>query len=273
MAEYNETTTGGESESRGAGEKVKEAAHQAQDKASHVAAKAREKSEHLVEEGREKADELAHRAGEKARSRAQEEKGRVAGGIRTVADALRRGSQELPEDRRVYGRFVETVADRAEDLSRYLEERDVDDMAREARRFAREHTGVVISSAFALGLLGARFLKSSADDAETGRWTSRGYTGERTYETGYRTSGGYPSTRGYDQPGGYGQPGGYARGEVYHAGAAESTAGLSEPGRAGSTSGGERDRERLAGDGLGGTDIDVETGETGRGTEPGGRNA
>ena len=43
----------------------------------------------------------------------------------SVADAL------LPQ--------VEALADRADGLSRYLEEHDVDEMAREARRFAREH--------------------------------------------------------------------------------------------------------------------------------------
>ena len=213
MVDRNETTGSGgasrETGERSAGDKVKDSARNAQDKASEVTAKAREKGEHLAEEGREKAEELAHRAGDMARSRARDEKVRVADGIRTVADALRRGSEDLPEDRQSYGRFVNAVADRAEGLSRYLEERDVDDMAREARRFARENTGVVLSGAFALGLLGARFLKSSNDEVRSERWISRGYEGEGTYEAGYRTSGGYP------QPGGYGQPGAYSRGEIH----------------------------------------------------------
>jgi hypothetical protein len=147
-----------------------------------------------------------HRAEDRARNRAAEEKGRVAEGIRTVAEALRRGGQDLPEDRRMYGRVVNAVADRAEDLSRYLEEQDVDQMARDAKRFAREHTGVVLSGAFALGLLGARFMKSSDGTASSERWVSRGSERSGAYDAGYRTSGGYPASGGYD------------RGGVYHAG-------------------------------------------------------
>lgn len=239
MADLNETTLGDEGSSRSAGDKVKDSAHEAQEKASKVAAKARDKGEHLAEEGREKAEELAHKAGDMARTRADEERSRVAGGIRTVADALRRGSEDLPEDRKMYGRFVETVADRADGLSRYLETHEVDEMAREAKRLAREHTGVMLSGAFALGILGARFLKSSSDEAQSERWVSRGYAGDTLYDSGYRTSGGYA------QPGGQTQPGGFSRGEVYHAG---------ERGAASST---ERDRAELGGDGLGARDVDL----------------
>ena len=201
---------------------------------SDVTSKAKEKGAHLAEEGREKAEELAHKAGDMARSRAAEEKDRVASGIRTVADALRRGAKDLPEEGRSYGKFVDAVADRAEGLSRYLEDRDVDDMAREARRFAREHTGVVLSGAFALGLLGARFLKSSGDEVSADRWVSRGYSSDGPYESGYRTSGGYAQT------GGYGQPGGYSRGEVRSAGRSEGLdgAGLETDGGASTELGG-----------------------------------
>ena len=190
---------GADSGEEGGGSRVKE-------KASEVASKAKEKGERLAAEGREKADELVHRAEDRARTRAAEEKGRVADGIRTVAEALRRGGEELPEDRRMYGRVVNAVADRAEELSRYLEEQDVDQMTRDARRFAREHTGVVLSGAFALGLLGARFMKSSGGAARSERWASRGSERTGAYDAGYRTSGGYPSSDGYD------------RGEGYHAG-------------------------------------------------------
>ena len=245
MAERNETTLGDEGSSRSATDRMKDTAHHAQEKASKVASKARDKGEHLAEEGREKAEELAHKAGDLARTRASEEKGRVAGGIRTVADALRRGSEDLPEDRQMYGRFVEAVADRADGLSRYLETHDVDEMAREARRLAREHTGVMISGAFALGMLGARFLKSSGEEAQSERWVSHGYAGDTLYDAGYRTSGGYT------QSGGYPQPGGFSKGEVHHAG--DGAASL------------ERDREELGGDGLGGQDIDLSG--TSEGTE------
>lgn len=196
-----------ESPSGGATEKVKEGAQQAQEKASEMAAGAREKASdaageakkqtrHLADEGREKAEELAHKAEQRAISRAEEEKTRLATGIRTVADSLRQGAQDLPEDRQSYGRFVDTVADRAEGMSRYLENHEVDDMARQAQRFAREHTAVMLSGAFALGMAGARFLKSSSRKANRG--------GDYDRESGYPMNTGYPSGSGYRRDPGYG---------------------------------------------------------------------
>lgn len=184
---------------------------------------------------------MAHRAGDRARTRADEERTRLAGGIRTVADALRRGTDDLPEDRRAYGRMMTALADRADGLSRYLEEHDVDEMTREARRFAREHTGMVMGGAFALGLLGARFLKSSEE-------SSRRAYGPEGEITRYDTWGGaatYPREGGYGTSRGYERPGGYAHGEVYHAGAGEL---------------GRDDRLEHGGDGLGTTEVDLDEG-------------
>ena len=213
MAERSETMSGTDGGTRGAKEKVKETAHEAQEKVSHLAADARDKGEHLVEEGKEKTRELAHKAEAKARSRADEEKDRVAGGMRTVADALRRGGEELPEDQRAYGRFVDSVASRVDGASHYLESRSVDDLADDVNRFAREHTPAFLSGAFALGFMGARFLKSSGSEARRDRYgVSRGYPGGV----------GYPTTAGY--PGATSAPGyprrTYEEAEPFHAGGA-----------------------------------------------------
>jgi vacuolar-type H+-ATPase subunit H len=150
----------------GTGERVKEAAHQAQDKVADAAREIRDRGEDLVEEGKEKTREMADRASEAAVSRADQEKGRLTSGMRAVADALRRGSADLPEDQRTYGRLVEGVADRVEDASRYLSERNVDGLRRDATRWARDHTPMFLGGAFLLGALGARFLKSSPDAAQ-----------------------------------------------------------------------------------------------------------
>jgi hypothetical protein len=154
---------------RSIGEKVKAKAHEAQERVSEAAGDLKDRGEDLVEEGKEMGRELADRAGEAARTRADQEKDRVAGGMRAVANALRRGSDDLPEDQRVYGRFLEGVADRVSDASRYLDERDVNALGRDVRRVAREHSAAFLGGAFVLGMVGARFLKSSPDDARGGR--------------------------------------------------------------------------------------------------------
>jgi hypothetical protein len=167
MTERREPT--GMGADRSTGEKMKAKAHEAQDKVSEAAGDLKDRGEELVEEGKEMGRDLADRAGEAARSRADEEKDRVSGGMRAVANALRRGSDDLPEDQRAYGRFLEGVADRVSGASRYLDERDVSALGRDVKRVARDHSAAFLGGAFVLGMVGARFLKSSPDQARSGR--------------------------------------------------------------------------------------------------------
>ncbi|HWV57687.1 MAG TPA: hypothetical protein VNZ57_09570, partial [Longimicrobiales bacterium] len=103
---------------------------------------------------------------EMARSRADEGKDRLADGMRAVARALRRGSEDLPEEHRTYANIVGGLADRVEGVSQYLDQHDVDALGHEVSRFAREHAPVVLGSAFVLGLVGARFLKSAPEETQ-----------------------------------------------------------------------------------------------------------
>jgi hypothetical protein len=171
------------------------------DGAADKARELKDKGEHLIDEGKEKARELGDQAVEVVRSRGDEQRERVAEGVRTFAYALRRGANDLPEDRREYGRFIDDVADRVESVSRYIEQRDVDSLTREARRFARDHTPVFLAGAFTLGMLGARFMKSSGDAARDDRY-DRYDRGDR-HDLG--TAGRERWTSPYDQPTSYGR--------------------------------------------------------------------
>lgn len=142
------------SKTSGGKESVKESAREMKDQAKH-------KAEDLTAEAREKGREMAREGKARARTQAEQQKDRVSDGLLSVADALRRGGEEMPEDQRQYSRFLDAVADRAEDASHFLAERDVDALSREVRTFARAHAPVFLSGAFTLGMLGARFLKSS----------------------------------------------------------------------------------------------------------------
>ena len=146
-------------------EKVGDATESVRETAAHIAAEAREKGSHLADEGREKAHEL----GDRARSRADEQKQKVTNGMRTFADVLRRGSDDLSADQNQYRPLLNGAADRVEDVSRYLEQRDVDALTGDVRRFARDHTPLFLTGAFALGFAGARFLKSSSERVERER--------------------------------------------------------------------------------------------------------
>jgi hypothetical protein len=87
------------------------------------------------------------------------------------------GSEQLPEDQRSYGRLLEGVADRVSDASRYLDERDVNALTRDVKRVARDHSAAFLGGAFVLGMVGARFLKSSPDEVRSGRdeWSGGRY--------------------------------------------------------------------------------------------------
>src|SRR5690606_12423839 len=115
-------------------DKVGDAKETVQDTASHLKAEAREKTSELADEGREKVHELTDRAQHMARTRADEQKERVTSGIRTFADALRRGCDDLSSDQNQFRPLLTSAADRVEGVSRYLEQRDVDALANDVRR-------------------------------------------------------------------------------------------------------------------------------------------
>ncbi|MBR9988268.1 MAG: hypothetical protein KFH98_00865 [Gemmatimonadetes bacterium] len=165
-------------------DKVGDAKDSVKDTASSIAAAAGEKTGHLADEGREKAHEIgdkiqdkAHEIGDtarrEARTRADEQKERLTNGIRTIADVLRRGSDDLSADQDQYRPLLNSAAERVEGVSRYLEQRDVDALTNDVRRFAREHTPLFLGGAFVLGFAGARFLKSSPAQIE--RLDGQGY--------------------------------------------------------------------------------------------------
>jgi hypothetical protein len=165
-------------------EKVGDATEHMKESASHLADDARDKGEHLLDLGKEA-----------ARSRADMEKHRVASGLRTFADALRHGSQDLGPEQDQFRPLLSGAAERVERFSEMLESRDIDTLTRDARRFANEHQALFAGGAFALGFLGARLLKSSEEGDE-----SRIRRFDRSFD--YESEGRYGFTRSDSGPAG-----------------------------------------------------------------------
>jgi hypothetical protein len=160
---------GGPGGNRDTGARIRETTQQAREKLSDTAGELRDRGAELVDDGRE----LAEQAGDIVFTRAYEEKERLASGMRAVARALREGGQGLPDDQRTYGRLVERVADRVEGASRYLDDHDVEGLTRDVTRIARDHAPAFLGGAFVLGLVGARFVKSSFEQAGSGTRDAR----------------------------------------------------------------------------------------------------
>src|SRR5918911_4191915 len=132
----------------------------------------------VVEQAKDKAQELVgqaqQKAGEQVESGLARGKSRAAEALGGVAQSLRLSSQHLrDQNQEGTGRYVEKAAQQVERLSSYLQNRDVGEVIDEVEDFARRQPALFLGGAFALGLLGARFLKSSrrgeagAGEAET----------------------------------------------------------------------------------------------------------
>jgi hypothetical protein len=115
------------------------------------------------------------RAGEQVTT----QKNRATDSMKTIAQAVRRSAQELREGQQPgLAEYIERGSDQLERLSERLKNKDLGEMLRDAQTFARQRPAVFIGSAFAAGLLAARFLKSSSPTAGSNRsWIQPGQAG------------------------------------------------------------------------------------------------
>jgi len=135
-------------------------------------------------------DGLMDKVRQGATSQLSTQKTKATDGIGTVAQAVRQASQQLrTQQHETIANYIDQAANQLEQFSTRLRDKDVGELMRDAQQFARRRPAVFIGSAFAIGLLGARFLKSSRDRQARG-------DGRNAYarpSTGYRTGSGTPS--------------------------------------------------------------------------------
>ena len=124
-------------------------------------------------------------ARDRARSSLGESKGQVAEQFGTIADALRRTTEHLrSEDQQRIAGLTETVARQMEQVANYLRNKDARAMRADLENLARRQPAIMLGGALVLGLIGARFLKSSKRD--------RGVRGSQSYGREQRLgNGGY----------------------------------------------------------------------------------
>ena len=126
---------------------------------------------------------------------AQTQKDRGADMLSSVAQALRQTAHNLQgQNQAAVGGVASQAADRVDQLAGYLRERDVSQLVGEFEGYARRSPGLVLGGAFALGLLAARFIKSSSP-SRGGAGAGYGYSGGQ-----YGSYGGSQSQYGYQTP-------------------------------------------------------------------------
>lgn len=127
---------------------------------------------------------------ERATAQLSTQKDRATDGLGSIAQAVRQTTGKLREDQQdMVAQYVEKAADQIERLSNSLREKDVNELLQDAQRVARQQPALFIGGSFAVGLLAARFLKSSSDAR-----TANEYRPSATSE--------YTSSADFNEPGG-----------------------------------------------------------------------
>lgn len=127
-----------------------------------------------------KAQQLKQTAGEvvgevkqQAAARLSDQIGHAAESMGKASDALQQAGKQLREqDQAPIAQYADQAAHQVQRASDYLHGKDLDQLVAEAERVGRQQPALFIGGAFALGLLAARFLKSSAPDAHTTDWAA-----------------------------------------------------------------------------------------------------
>ena len=124
----------------------------------------------VSDRARETVGKVANKAGEKLTAQIDEQKNRVAEGLSSLSETLRDSSNTMREKKdgdTVLPGYFENAATQVERLADYLKTADTRQMVTRVEEFARREPIWFIGGAFTLGLLVARFLKSSPQTAGT----------------------------------------------------------------------------------------------------------
>jgi len=119
----------------------------------------------ISRDAKELASDVVDRAKDLASDQVTEQRDKSAGEIRKLAHALHQTSEELGDT--IAAPYVEKAADMLDRLSGSVRDASMNDAVRATERFARREPLLFLGGSFILGVLAARFLKSSDQgDAE-----------------------------------------------------------------------------------------------------------
>lgn len=129
-----------------------------QDAAQGVRDRARDLKEQAMQQGRDTLSQVKDRA----RSTFTDSRTQLADQVGSVAMAFRRTTEELRnQEQQELAQYADSLAGGVDRLSSYLRDRRGEDVLDDIERLARRQPGAFLGGAFALGLLAARFLRSS----------------------------------------------------------------------------------------------------------------
>lgn len=113
--------------------------------------------------------DLKREAMERSKSIFEKSKHNAAGKLEATSKAFRQAAQNFQGENSVVSRYVDGVADKMDEASRYLREKEANQIIQDTEHFIKNQPVLVFSAAFAMGVVVARFLKSSGNAAATRR--------------------------------------------------------------------------------------------------------
>lgn len=128
--------------------------------------------------------------------KASEQIDHVAHALRQTTDSLRGQGLTAVAD------YTRQAAEQLEKFSHKLDEQDLDQIVDGVQRFARRQPTLFIGAAFGVGMLGARFLKSSSERRRQEHASGPPYAGVAPYPTTGSMGTGPDLSRTSDLPGG-----------------------------------------------------------------------
>jgi cell division septum initiation protein DivIVA len=130
--------------------------------AQQIADEAKTQARQVKNQVAEKARSTVQQARERASSTVGERKSRIADQLGSVANAFQRTTEQLhSEGQDQLAGYGDSLVEQANRAADYLRRADLQSVQRDVENLARRQPALIIGSAFALGLLGARFFKSS----------------------------------------------------------------------------------------------------------------
>jgi hypothetical protein len=131
---------------------------------SEGASRLTQRAENVADKAHSAAVERVQQARSKAEANLDQRRQEAAERIKRVGGVFKSGVEQLrSEDQNdVIANYVERAGDALDRVASYVATTDLQDIARDAERFARQRPSLFYGGAFLLGLAAGRFLKSSA---------------------------------------------------------------------------------------------------------------
>lgn len=153
-----------------------------------VSAQAEEKKDALVETAqqlKERVTSTSQNVKEKAQSVLDEGKGKITSSLDAVASTLGKTTESLQSNELgQLAPYGEKLQYWTQGLSDYLKNANASDILRDAESLARRQPAVFLGGAFVVGLLAARFLKSSSAQASEQYASGMRYDSSANYTSG-----------------------------------------------------------------------------------------